>query len=314
MDLPFSLGPGDNYKITGTPPLKARSSEKISALHQKNDFGRSTSHKENVDPLAKTTYISGSSSKGSHNGRQTLGDAHARVESDESVQLGVARPQPAGNPTRSTRFTKNPTQPPTGASDAKLGRLDQAAQIGLPMDSAGNGTYQSFVLPDMQNLTELVSGVRQDGTPLFSRSSKPRSRFATPSQSRRKSSGRHSHIAIESVPIPADEKALYLSLQLLQEKVASLEKEKAESERRRDDYELEVLQLKSKLEEQEMFQRDSGLGSDAEDAKVRDWHGERSGKSCMHYKMANTNAIVQNSNDRFGCWNKGLKERTRRPR
>jgi len=287
-DLPFSLGKGDHYKVTGTPPLKPRSSAKGTLLSQKADFGRSTSHKENVDPLAKMTYVSGSSSKSSQNERQSLAEIHVRVKSDDSVQLTTNRPQEINNSTKGTRFTSNRNQPVKGTFDTKPTKSNattladlsngQTAQQGLTTDSGINVTAQSFMLPDLPNITELVSGVRADGTPLFNRSSKPRSRFATPSQARRKVENKMIHIPIDSIPVPADEKALYLSLQLLQEKVANLEREKAESDKARDDYELEVLQLRSKLEEQDMVrQSDNTLEADVEDGKVRDWQGERSG-------------------------------------
>lgn len=290
-DLSFSLGDGGNYKVTGTPPLKPRASIKGNLMSQKAGSGRSTSHKENVDPLAKKTYISESSGKGSQNGRSSLTEAHARVESDDSVQLNGGRPQAAtNNSSRNTRFTNSRTQPASGTFETKSSKAastplaarpsEQTTQQGMTTDSAVNATVQSFMLPDLPNITELVSGVRADGTPLFNRSSKPRSRFATPSQARRKSLNKPIHIPIDSIPVPADEKALYLSLQLLQEKVATLEKEKAESEKKRDDYELEVLQLKSKLEEEQMHRRsDSGLGTDADDVKLHDWRGERTGTS-----------------------------------
>lgn len=79
---------------------------------------------------------------------------------------------------------------------------------------------------DMPNISELVSGIFQDGTPVFS---------ATSTHNRKRSYNRRpsakpksSHARLVSIPTPDEEQAIYISLKLLQEKVATLEANKVE--------------------------------------------------------------------------------------
>jgi hypothetical protein len=126
----------------------------------------------------------------------------------------------------------------------------------------GNATQQSFMLPDLPNLTELVSGVFQDGTPVFSRNTRARSRFTNPLNPSRGPARQLNHTPIDSVPIPSDEKAIFASLQLLKEKVAQLEQEKAESEKKIEEQEIQIIELRAANEAQEKLRRsDSALGS-----------------------------------------------------
>jgi len=285
-NMQFSLENGDEYQVTGTPPIRSRKPPKAVTTEQsdlRKDVStvRGASQKENVDPLAKTMdYVSGSSSKGSRDGRRSLAEIHARVDSDNSISLSDRRPLAVNLVAKNTRFSSSRSK--NVPFDDVVTRLsgDTVAKVSnngtvTSVQSAGNNT----ILPDVPNITYLVSGVPQEGTPLFSRSTKFRSRFAMPSQSRLDQSGKPAHAPVKSVLVPADERALFVSLQMLQTKVAVLEEEKAASERKADEYELEVLELKSKLEEQEIFrQNGSGLGIDTENAKSREWENEKESK------------------------------------
>jgi hypothetical protein len=130
--------------------------------------------------------------------------------------------------------------------------------------TAQNATAQSFILPDLPNLTELVSGVFEDGTPVFSKTAPARSRFSAPPNGSR----RPQHIPVEGVPIPEEEKAIFSALQLLQDKVAQMEHERAEAEKRIEEQDLELIELRATAQAQEKLRRsdsaqdsDSGKGS-----------------------------------------------------
>lgn len=306
-NLSLDLGPAGMYRIVGTPPMKPRDMNAQSNLSaskptQTNASSRrNTSTKENDDPLAKTTdFVSGSSnkgsSKGSHNSNRSLAEMRARVESDDSGVLSDERPLPVTANTKNTRFsarrarqTSTLTNAPSYRTDglheadpsiAKAQQHPQSSHNHTNTSnlSVDNETHQSYLLPDIANITELVSGSKQDGTPTLQRSAKSRSRFGTSGQPRRPSGLKQVHVPIDDVPVPAEQKALQLCLQLLQDKVAQLETHKANSEKAIDDYELEVLQLRSKLEEHEHRQDNSIRSVHGEVAQKSDWNDEKSGE------------------------------------
>lgn len=293
-DYPFSLH-DEHFQITGTPPFDKRMSMDLSGKRsttKKEQYGkRLSSHKENLDPLAKfTDYVSGNSSKGSHNPRQP------RVDSDDSQSLIVNRPALVNHSIKSTRFSnskikddskvlQNNKYESSLAENKKL-RQSQAntdqpqhTPVAASQASVGNATNQSFLLPDMPDITALMTGIRGDATPVFPRSAKSKSRFAMPPQQRKTEKRKpSSHAALNNVPAVAEDRALYLSLQLLQEKVLRLESENANSEKKIEGYEAEVSDLQSKIAELEMLRHhDSGLGSD-EDEQAKEWSSERASK------------------------------------
>lgn len=219
---------------------------------------------------------SGSSGKASFDSHKTLVNKHATVESDDSVVLQEARPSTLNSQTRNGRVASTRNKP--NSTVARQHSQQQPAQNHTNNSALGDapGTNQSYVIPDMPNITELITGRREDGTPIFNRSAKSRSRFTTPAN--RRASIKPAHAPVENVPVPAETKALYVSLQLLQEKVADLEDSKGQTERKLEEYELENLQLKSKVEEFEHAKHhsDSGLGSDAEEGKAKGLEKEKS--------------------------------------
>lgn len=278
-DLSMDLGAAGKFRVTGTPPLKPKNKKSFAENAAKNATSkRLTSEKENQDPLkARNRSVE---NQNSHNTRPDLAHLHANVESENSVSINRDFSL-AKRKAKNTRFAKMDNRQPLGESQsaANIKPTDQGNQDATltSVNSANKGTYQSFVLPDLPNITELVSGVRQDGTPLFSRSAKSRSRIGTPSTLRQQRESRARHVPINEVSVPADERALILSLQILQEKVKSLETAKAQSDKKAEDYELEVLQLKSKLEESENVRHsDSGIGFDAEEERTKEWESEKS--------------------------------------
>ncbi len=243
--------------------------------------------KENVDPSpppAKTTdYVSGGSGHKSGEERRTLAAMHARVrDEDDLSKINDERPPTIDLTTRSTRFGSGRNQPastqeslPSKFSSAKDFMRTTTQKHGDSQQNAGlqahgaisstpnPGTQQSFMLPDMPNLSELVSGVFQDGTPVFSRHGKSRaSRFAPSSQARDGTVRGPDHAAVGEIPVPDDENAIFISLRLLQEKVADLEKDRAETQNTIQDLQQRNQMLELEKADQKRRQRsDSALGS-----------------------------------------------------
>ncbi|KAK3059929.1 hypothetical protein LTS18_009733, partial [Coniosporium uncinatum] len=196
--------------------------------------------------------------------KSTLAEMHARVSEDDGSFVGEQRPAIVTADVRNSRFGKPGSRQASDAaagpsSDHRNGQTlttrdrattPPAERVGTPRTA--NATAQSFMLPDLPNLTELMSGVYQDGTPVFSRSAKAKSRFTS------------------------EEKAIFASLHLLKEKVAQLEHDKAEAEQQIGEYEHEVIELRARLDAQENQRRsDSALGSSDEESKKKiRWQAE----------------------------------------
>lgn len=205
------------------------------------------------------------SSKTGREQRRTLSDMHARVRDNyDGSFLADERPAPVDFKPRSTRFnhpnnsqeiadaieraSREAYAKERGGSNAGTPRKTSAA-MHAPNHTNTMGdtmTRQSFLLPDLPNISELVSGVYEDGTPVFSRQHKMRStRFVSPPHDATETSVTREHIPIDAVPIPEDEKALFVSLRLLQDKVHELEMFKSDAEKRLESYREENAALKA---------------------------------------------------------------------
>ncbi|KAJ5187528.1 hypothetical protein N7449_010522 [Penicillium cf. viridicatum] len=204
-------------------------------------------------------------SKAQRDQRRTFSDMHAKVrDSYEGSFLGDERPAPITTKTRSTRFGNANTSQEIADAIERASRDAYAKEIrkstsntaGTPRKSSANATntntigdtmtHQSFLLPDLPNISELVSGVYEDGTPVYSRQGKMHStRFVSPLHDHTDVSLPHEHMPLDAVPVPEDEKALFVHLRLLQDKVAELEMFKSEAERRMDSYRQENSSLKA---------------------------------------------------------------------
>lgn len=279
--MDFSAPMIGNYEVTGTPPLAQRQ------LSKKNNEtpGGSMKHNGQVrrpsglqkeitgpsPPPSKTKdYGSGESRKKSEESRRTLSSMHARVrDENERSRLSEERPPTLDLTARNTRFgnvkdqhaASNVVMPSKFTSRQGLlqslapKKIQNSQTVATP-----HGTQQSFMLPDLPNISELVSGVYEDGTPVFTRHGKSRaSRFFSASGQTSKS---QNYAGVNEIPIPADEQAIFLSLKLLQDKVATLEKANAEAENAIND-----LQQKNRVLEREKIDRrraprsDSALGT-----------------------------------------------------
>ncbi|KAF2020881.1 hypothetical protein BU24DRAFT_340010, partial [Aaosphaeria arxii CBS 175.79] len=212
--------------------------------------------------------------------RASLAQLHAKVSEDESSFMDE-RPPTVTLQSKSTRWGSRSRQ----TSLQMDGMVDAYANNNTNAQSrpttAQNATAQSFMLPDIPNLTELVSGVFDDGAPMFSKSTPARTRFAAPRKNGR-ARGQANYYPIDSLPVPDEEKAIFTSLQLLQERVAQLEHERAEAEKKIEDQEIEIIELRASA--QARGGRDSALGST---------DGEGSGKSNWKVDKTRLEASVQ---------------------
>ncbi|KAH5334048.1 hypothetical protein HBI49_039190 [Parastagonospora nodorum] len=192
--------------------------------------------------------------------RTSLAQLHAKLSEDESSFMDHRPPTLTMESTKNTRWGNRSRH----TSLQIDGTVDPAPRNSATPRSraaaAQNATAQSFILPDLPNLTELVSGVFEDGTPVFSKTMPTRSRFSAPPNGGRKPQ----FTPIEGVPIPDEEKAIFAALQLLQDKVADMERERAEAEKKIEEQDLELIELRATTQAQEKLRRsDSGQDSDA---------------------------------------------------
>ena len=305
-DMDFSLAMSSNYQPKDQSPkqplrtaTKSGETNRNSVRHNTHARHSSGLRKEvlpSSPPAAKTTdYGSGGSRHGSAETRQTLAAVHARITDDDNDSvLSEERPPTLNLTSRGTRFAsgRRAKAPEVSALPSKFtstqgfmkaasrGFTDKAHQSKAQEQngtvSSGNPTLQqSTLLPDLPNLSELVSGVFEDGTPVFSRTSKPRaSRFASGSRRAQVSSLETKFAKVSGIPVPDDEQAIFLSLKLLQDKVADLERSRAEAESTIQELHERNQSLEREKAETKRFRRsDSALGttdgSDAGDEVAR---------------------------------------------
>jgi hypothetical protein len=260
-DIPL---PSDSlYDLHSTPPRSTRPTPK---------------KPDNLRKEASLRRAHSTDKKANASQRRSLSDMHHKVrhESDSSF-VGEDRPTTTSVHPRNTRFTS--ANLPTSYSHDQ--GLQPASTPQRPLQNptatwTGTQTQASFMLPDLPNITELVSGVRKDGTPVFSRSQKSRSRFTSASYNNHTITNTIAHANIKSIAVPEEEKAIFASLQLLRDKVANLEADKSEAQKRLGEYEVEVGQLKSRLDvEQKLRRPDSALGEDDDSSAKERWRVER---------------------------------------
>ncbi|CAL5873616.1 uncharacterized protein PFLUO_LOCUS7897 [Penicillium psychrofluorescens] len=208
--------------------------------------------------------------------RRTLSEMHAKVrDSYDGSFLGDERPAPVAINTRSTRFGNHYNSQDIADAVERASREAIAKETRKASNSprktnaktanTANGlgdtvTRQSFLLPDLPNISDLVSGVYEDGTPVFSRQQKMRStRFVPSPHDEADVSLPRQHVPLDAVPIPEDEKALFVSLRLLQDKVSELERAKADAERRLEGFRRENAALRgNKPSQAERYEPEEG--------------------------------------------------------
>ena len=303
--LDFSPAMIGNYQVMSTPPkrpsqaAKEHTSTANDSLRRNAQLRRASAVQQRTTgqspPAAKTTdYVSGGSRQGSAEQRRTLGSIHARVtDEDAASDVSEDRPHELNLTARNTRFSNGHKATPNLSKEmpskfsSTKGFVDAVAQRhssdqhnvkpqhhNATLSSGNPGTQQSFILPDMPNISELVSGIFQDGTPVFSRHSKSRaSRFAAKTKSQRG----EEYVDVAAIPVPDEEQAIFVSLRLLQDKVADLESSKAEAEAIVQELREKTQVLEREKLESERFRRsDSALGTtDGSDGAEEPGRGPR---------------------------------------
>jgi len=202
--------------------------------------------------------------------RNSLAQLHAKLSEDESSFMDQRPPTLTMDSAKNTRWG-NRSRHSSLQIDGVVEPRTNVTPRTRPT-TAQNATAQSFILPDLPNLTELVSGVFEDGTPVFSKTAPARSRFSAPPNGGR----RPQHIPVEGVPIPEEEKAIFSALQLLQDKVEQMEHERAEAEKKIEEQDLELIELRATTQAQEKLRR-SDSAQDSDSAKGS-WKVEKTRK------------------------------------
>ncbi|RAQ70204.1 hypothetical protein COH20_001141 [Aspergillus flavus] len=239
----------DYPTFTPQKPATRNTSRRVASENLRKDAQlrrASLAQKENVGPQT-------SKSKASSQ-RRTLSDMHAKVrDSYDGSFLGDERPPAATNNARTTRFGSHQiadaverASQEAYAREIRKGKQPANSRLAYMSTAGDTATQQSFLLPDLPNLSELVSGVYEDGTPVFTRQNRARTtRFVSPPHDATDVSLTRDHVPLDAVPIPEDEKALFVSLRLLQDKVSELERAKAEAERKIEEVKSENATLKA---------------------------------------------------------------------
>nr|POE49123.1 spindle pole body protein ppc89 [Quercus suber] len=241
----FHMGSNSQYEITNTPPVPHRSAAR------KSDGG-----------LRREAAIRGASTHTT----ATRAASNPVPRGLSNISRGIEEPTSTFQ-ARSARFNPQPRHVSASDIAAATRPYELHNHIATPRRRASNNpttqsathTANSFALPDLPDLTELVSGTRKDGTPLFARSTNPRlNRRFGPGSTK---SLHPEHVPIESVPTPEEEQQIYASLQLLQDRIANLEMDKSEAHQKQQEYENQIIELQSQLYA-ERRRPDSALGSD----------------------------------------------------
>ncbi|CUS12453.1 unnamed protein product [Tuber aestivum] len=121
----------------------------------------------------------------------------------------------------------------------KLKDVDAGRAPGFykPSDETIGITQHSFLLPQMSDLSELISGHPGDAT----RFSRKRTSTGFPK----------THKPLESIPVPHDERAILMAMKLLQDKVEALEGSKAEAEQQCIHLEHELRRSETRLRQEQ---------------------------------------------------------------
>jgi hypothetical protein len=253
------------------------------------------SHKENVPPLSTqntrspshSPYIS-HASRNIGGERRTLAELHAKIADDlDSSFLGEERPATVTFKNTSTRFSSNKPYPPAASISSKKELNEPAAQklrtaSGTPSkvhakqrtnqitnSNTPNPTQQSFLLPNMPEISDIMSGPFDTGVPVSTHGGRVVSR------SQHGASRSIPHEEVDGIPIPDEENDIYLNIDILKEKVKLLETEKVEYQRnilnlQSDNYQLQA--EKKELEERRSADSALGMadsGSDADESSPK---------------------------------------------
>lgn len=158
--------------------------------------------------------------------------------------------------TRPTRFTSRAVSANNDSYQRPLAGTPQRVN-GTPRGIASS-TAQSFLLPDVNNLTELFGASINNGTPGLLRTGLANRRVMSAHNGRVPGN----FIPVGGIPIAEEERAILASLQMVRDRLAQVEQEKAEADLRIGEYELHVADLQAQIDAHTSLRRsDSALGS-----------------------------------------------------
>ena len=248
----FSAPMVGNHYVASTPPLlnpKTRNIVESGQIQQptENRVRQSSGLRQEVrnttSPVVKSKdYVSGSSRQGSET-RQTLAAMHARVrDENDATQISEDRPPTVDLTARGSRFSSAKYQnrdqrkglparfssrqdflPSKSQKDVGTVATKRTLPQGAPIS---NPTTQSIVLPQMPNVSELLSGIFENGTPVFTKHGEPRtSRFASGARVPKRQISR-----VDEIEVPQEEQDIYMALQVAEDKIADLERIRTEAE------------------------------------------------------------------------------------
>ncbi|KAF2837600.1 hypothetical protein M501DRAFT_177100 [Patellaria atrata CBS 101060] len=294
------------YDITATPQNKPRTS-----LRKVDSADRSTLKREAQLRSASRQQqenLEGNFTKeikellaGTDRPKSTLAQSHARVTMEEDASIIDERPPTVSLNLKTTRFNNPRSRQTSGVGNETATTPNNSKHYASPfLRTPANGTIQSFVLPDIPNLTELVSGAYKEGTPVFSCSGKIRSRFAPAPDA----DAPH-HNSFEDIPVPQDEKVLIASLKLLSDKFARLEEEKLSADDKVDRYGNKIIKLEAELDV--LKRPDSTLGSPDGDFGKSAWKTE---KANLQRDMEVAQKKLERVERRLECANSATKKLT----
>ena len=267
-------------RSTLTPPKSSQHKMETLAQMSKQDERElyptsATDGKTRTSPtLAKTTeYGSAGSRNSSQEQRRVPSAYHARVtdEADESYVSDHRLP-------RNSRFASPSAKtlaPATKFKSAQGIVQTESPNISQKKNGTNNvpslneqfqntqysGAQSSYIMPSLPELSELITGTYNDGTPVFSHSSKPRaSRFTGAKDG--KTVVKPEHAIVDEIELPKDEQDIMMQLQLLQDRVRDLEAMRAETQIFVQEVQQENMALKQeKMESRKWRRSDSALGS-----------------------------------------------------
>lgn len=228
-------------------------------------------NKENHNPAS---YVSGATRTRDGAIRRTLAELHPKVRDGSDFSVVSDRPEKSSRfssnehtqqsqntttktqgakqqiSTKSSRITsqKTSSSKPSMSQKTPINKsqpLKMQDNLTIASSILRNPTQQSFLLPkDGPEISELVTATFKDGSPVYVQSGAVQSRFAN--------TGRplpRKHVAVDGIELPQDEQDIFLNLQMMQERVTQLEREKSDVQRIANDLDKENYKLREDLKD-----------------------------------------------------------------
>ena len=257
-DLHSSDGPLSDDVLRSSPQQPSKSTKgpgNLRSLRQEAQvrLASMASQKENRDPIGQPPRAFKSSDVPNRAKRRTLGEINTRAsQMHDSSIVEEDRPRHTGPVMKGTRFSSSKWQ---------------SSREGNNVTDTAN-TNQSYLLPNLPNISQLVSTSSEKQVPKVTHRSGHPAISQTPTGP--------VHRAIDAVPIPDDERAIFISLNVLQGKVTELESAAIDFRRTIDELKTKNITLK---EDRRALKRENDLLR-RENQELRTSHGFDEEDSC----------------------------------